>query len=101
MASKGYLELKYIVRCTSDSVQDRLQIKRKWAVSRLIYQLAEVGIDSQDIVVGDVASLPNYHNHRSAQLIFILKSRVLYLSQPFPITLHFRGLFSPLFANDF
>jgi hypothetical protein len=51
--------LRYIVRCTSGSVLDRLQTKRIWVSSRLVYQLAEVGIDSLDIVVGDVASLPN------------------------------------------
>jgi hypothetical protein len=57
--------LKYIDRCTSDSALNRLQMKRKWVVSRLVYQLVEVGIGSLDIVVDGVASLP-FTNHQSA-----------------------------------
>ncbi len=43
---------------TLDSALERLQMKRRFGVCRLFYQLVEVGIDSLGTVVGDVASLP-------------------------------------------
>lgn len=94
------LASRYIVRCTSDSGRGRLQMKRKWVVNRLIYQLVEAGIDNLDIVVDDVASLPIHQASVSTGHLHI-QSSVLYLGQSFPITLHFRCLFSPLFADDF
>jgi hypothetical protein len=50
--------LRYSGRYTLGSALDRLQMKRRQDVCRLFYQLVEVGIDSLDIVVDDVVSLP-------------------------------------------
>jgi hypothetical protein len=72
------LALRYIVRCTSDSGRGPLQMKRKWVVNRLIYQLVEAGIDNLDIVVDDVASLP-IHQASVSQIIFTFKA-VFYTS---------------------
>ncbi len=43
---------------TLDSALERLQMKRRFGVCRLFYQLVEVGIDSLDTVAGDVVSPP-------------------------------------------
>jgi hypothetical protein len=50
-------------------------MKRKPVVSRWVYQLVEVDIDSQDIVVGGVASLP-FHQSPVSTVNFTFISMV-------------------------
>ena len=75
-------------------------MKRIWVLSRLVCHLVEVDIDSRDIVVDGVVSLPNssISGQQGASPRF---SNNAYLSKSFPVAFHFRRLLSPLFANDF
>jgi hypothetical protein len=86
--------LKYIVRYTSDTVQDRHSMILCGCGLPSLF--VAVDIDNQDIGAGDVFSLPN----QTIRFNRYTPDKT-YFSKSFPLVLNFNWLTCPLFADYF